>query len=123
MRLHYSSERREFFAALNRGKSPSPDTIKVMRTKALLRSAISDETRKKISANSVKAQLYLVARVDGSYFLTPDSTMELSITLRTLSVVANFLNSSEKTIRRALAKDGFVKKEWHVKVLGPAVSL
>jgi group I intron endonuclease len=117
MRLNYSSERREAIGALNRGKTLSLETIDVIRKAALNRNPMSDETRAKISANSAKALFYSISRVDQAPFLSKNGEMVVSVTLRTLPILADFLNSNEKTIRRALKTNGIVKKIWLVKVL------
>lgn len=110
MRLNYSVERRETIGALNRGKSLSANTIEAIRLAALNRAPMSDETRVKISANSTTAQFYSVSRVDNSYFISMDDVMVKSLILRTLPTVAGFIDCHEKTVRRALATDGIVKK-------------
>lgn len=102
MKANYSSERREAIGSLNRGKTLSTATIAKIRQAALVRDAISEETRAKVSANSGKAQLYSVGKVSGEEFISPDNTMVTSVTLRTLPVVADFLKCDEKTVRRAI---------------------
>lgn len=116
MKINYSSERREAIGALNRGKTFSASTIEAMRERALKRSPVTEETRNKISMITGKS--YLITRVDNTSFLSPEGEMVSSLTLRTLPVVRAFLNSNEKTVRRALKLDGIVKKEWYVKVRG-----
>lgn len=110
MRLNYSDERRAKIGSLNRGKILSASTIEAIRAAAFNRPSMSDDTRDKISANSAKAQVYSVSRVDNSLFLSTDNTKVSSLNLRTLPVVAQFIGCDEKTVRRALAKEGIVKK-------------
>ena len=114
MKIYYSSERREAIGALNRGKTLSASTIEAIRERALKRSPVSEETRNKISM--IKGKSYLITRVDNTSFLSPEGVMVSSLTLRTLPVVRAFLDSNEKTVRRALKSDGIVKKDWYVKV-------
>jgi group I intron endonuclease len=118
MRLNYSSERRERIGALNRGKKLSPDTIEAIRLAALKRAPMSEETRNKVSANSAKAQLYLVSRLDNNLFMSTKGIMVSEDIIRTLPVVAAFLGCDEKTVRRALHKDGIIKKLWVVRLYG-----
>lgn len=105
MRVNYSSERRARIGDLNRGKSLSEKTIELIRRAALARSPMTDETRTKISANSAKANLYQVSRVDGTLLRNGLS----SITLRTIPNLAKYCKCSEKTVRRALKDTGIVK--------------
>lgn len=114
MRLNYSSERREMIGSLNRGKTFSASHIEAIRAAAKNRAPMSDETRAKVSANSAKAQFYLVQRLDKSSFTSPDGVLVTSITLRTIPVVANFIGCAEKTVRRALKTNGVVKLTWQV---------
>lgn len=119
MRVNYSSERREQVRAINRGKTLSLETRALLQKAALLRPPMSDETRAKVSANSTVANLYSVTRVDGQ----PLSNGKMEMELRTINKVADFLSCDEKTVRRALASTGIVKKVHQVKVLGPALSM
>jgi len=115
MKINYSSERREAIGALNRGKTLSPQTVEAIRQAALNRRPMSDEVRNKISSKLGKT--YLISRVDNSLFLSPNNTMVSSVTLQTLNSVRDFLNCSEKTVRRALTTNNLVKKDWIVKVM------
>lgn len=114
MKLNYSSERREAIGALNRGKTLSTSTVEAMRKRALRRPAMSEETKNKIAMKLSK--FYLVTRVDGNPFLSPENVMVSSLTLHTLNTVRDFINCSEKTVRRALNGNGIIKKDWYVKV-------
>jgi group I intron endonuclease len=120
MRLNYSSERREAIGSLNRDKKLSLETIEAMQLAAMNRPLMSKESRDKISAHSAKAQLYTVSRVDGSFFISPSGNMVQSDTMRTLSVVSTFIGCSEKTVVRGIAKNGIVKKDWLVELIGKA---
>lgn len=106
--------------SLNRGKNLSASTIQAIRLAAISRLPMSDATRAKVSYNSAKAQLFSVSRLDNTLFLFLKGVMVSSDILRTLPVVASFIKSSEKTIRRAMAKQGIVKKVWLVRLLGKA---
>ena len=102
MREFYSSLapglRRETIGSLNRGKKLPASTVEVIRQAALNRAPISDDTRAKVSANSAKAQLYSVSRVDGTSFLSTDNKVVYSDVLRTLPVVASVIGCDEKTV-------------------------
>lgn len=102
MRLNYSSERREAIGALNRSKTLSIDTKELMRIKALARGPMTKATREKISANSTVANLYSVQLLNNSPF--PQGKE-----IRTISKVAELLECSEKTVRRAIKTNGIVK--------------
>lgn len=114
MRKNCSSERRKGIGSLNQGKKLSFETIERLRAAALLRSPMSEETRKKVSANSTVANLYLVRRVDNS--ILPDGTYNL--TLRTIPKVAKYCDCSEKTVQRALRGTGVIKKIWQITLVG-----
>ena len=118
MRLNYSSERREMVGALNRGKTLSTDTIEKIRSAALNRAPMSDETRAKVSKNSAKAQQYLVSRVDGNWFKDVQGNLQMWVIINTLAPVTTLTGSNEKTVRRAIKSDGIVKSEWIVTVVG-----
>jgi group I intron endonuclease len=110
MKLNYSSERREALAALNKGKTFSESTIKLMRLKALARgphSVAEPETLAKISVNSTTANLYSITLLgdDNTPFPNYGSGKEV----RTINKVAELLGCNEKTIRRALKTNGIVK--------------
>jgi hypothetical protein len=107
MRANYSQARRDAIGALNRGKRLSPEVVERMQFAAISRSPMSDETRSKVSANSANAALYELAMLDGT-LLPNDSQF---IVLRTISVVANYCNCSEKTVRRALKGTGIIKNK------------
>lgn len=120
MRVNYSSERREAIGALNRGKSFSDSTIEKIREAALNRSPMSDATRDKVSSNSAKAELFGVSRVDGASFTDADGQTVTSTVVRTILGVGLFVKCDEKTVRRALAASGVVKRTWKVVRLGKA---
>lgn len=119
MKLNYSSERREAIGALNRGKTFSDSTIKLMRLKALARGPHSEETLAKISVNSTTANLYsitLLPAVDQAShtgWAGDDNTSfpdyGTGKEVRTINKVAELLGCSEKTIRRALKTNGIVR--------------
>lgn len=112
MKLNYSSERREAIGALNRGKTFSESTIKLMRLKALAKGPHSEETIAKISANSTLANLYsinLLAYGAGGDDNTSFPDYGPGKEVRTINKVAELLGCNEKTIRRALKTNGIVK--------------
>jgi group I intron endonuclease len=108
MKLNYSSERREMIGSLNRGKKLSPETIELLRAAAQARPPMSDETRLKVSNNSAAAFQYEISKPDGSSFLTQEGILVQNMLINTTNKVAKFCNVNEKTVRRALAKDGIV---------------
>jgi len=114
MKINYSSERREAIGALNRGKTLSSVTVEKMRQSALNRTPMSQETRDKISLKSGK--FFLISRVDNTDFLSPEGVMVQSLQLYTVFTVRNFLNCNEKTVSRALKRNGIIKKLWLIKV-------
>ena len=95
----FTDARREMVGSLNRGKILSPETIEKMREKALNRSPMSDETKKKCIVHTRPVVLYnLNGTVYGEYFSILDA--------------ADSINCSEKTIRRALKTEkGLVKRQ------------
>lgn len=99
MKFIYTDARREMISILNKGKKLSYGTIEKMREKALNRSPMFDETKKKCIAHTRPVVLYnLNGTVYGEYFSILDA--------------ANSINSSEKTIRRALKTEkGLVKRQ------------
>jgi group I intron endonuclease len=101
----YTDARREMVGSLNRGKNLSPETIEKMKEKALNRSPMSDETKKKCIVHTRPVVLYnLNGTVYGEYSTILDA--------------ANSINCGEKTIRRALKTEkGLVKRQWIVKDL------
>lgn len=101
----YTDTRREMIGSLNRGKNLSPETIEKMKEKALNRSPMSDETKKKCIEQTRPVVLYnLNGTVYGEYSTILDA--------------ANSINCGEKTIRRALKTEkGLVKRQWIVKDL------
>ncbi len=105
MKDMFNNARREMIGSLNRGKKLSPETIEKMKAKALNRSPMSDETKKKCITNTRPIVLYnLNGTVYGEY--------------TTILVAAKSINCGEKTIRRALKTEkGLVKRQWIVKDL------
>ena len=101
----YTDARREMIGSLNRGKNLSPETIEKMKEKALNRSPMSDETKRKCIVHTRPVVLYnLNGTVYGEYSTILDA--------------ANSINCGEKTIRRALKTEkGLVKRQWIVKDL------
>lgn len=99
----YSDERCERIGSLNKGKSLSPEIIEKIRQKALLRSPMSEEIKKKCIKNTRPVILYnLNGTVFGQYSTIKDA--------------ANAINCNEKTIRRALQTEKkLVKRKWRVK--------
>ncbi len=120
MRLNYSSERRKIIGSLHRGKRLSASHIEAIRATAITRGPMSYETRAKVSANSAKAQIYLVKKLDQLSFASPEGVMVRSLTLRTIPVIASFLGCAEKTVRRALKINGVIKQTWQIINLGKA---
>jgi len=100
MKDMFSDARREMIGNLNKGKKLSPETIDKMREKALNRSPMSDETKKKkCITNTRPVALYnLNGTVYGEYSTILDA--------------AKSINCGEKTIRRALkTAKGLVKRQ------------
>lgn len=85
----FSDARREQIGNLNKGKKLSLETIEKIREKALARSPMSDETKKKCVVHTRPVVLYNLDRtVYGKY--------------STIIEAAASINCDEKTIRRAL---------------------
>ena len=101
----YTDARREMVGSLNRGKKLSPETIEKIRDKALNRSPMYNETKKKCITHTRPVVLYnLNGTVYGEYSTILDA--------------ANSINCGEKTIKRALKTEkGLVKRQWIVKDL------
>ena len=101
----YTYERRDMIGSLNKGKKFTPETIEKMREKALNRSPMSEETRKKCITHTRPVVLYnLDGTVYGEYSTILDA--------------AGSINCGEKTIRRALnTEKGLLKRQWIVKDL------
>ncbi len=85
----YSDARREIIGNLNKGKNFSRETIEKMREKALNRSSMSQEIRKKCISNTRPVILY---NLNGTVFGQFSTILE----------AAKSINCNEKTIRRAL---------------------
>lgn len=102
----YSDARREMIGSLNKGKKLSPETIEKIREKALNKSPVSDEIKKKCITNTRLVVLYnLNGTIYGEYSTILDA--------------AKSINCDEKTIRRGLKTEkGLVKRQWIVKDLG-----
>ena len=98
----YTDARREMVGSLNRGKKLSPETIEKMREKALNRSPMLDEIKKKCIAHTRPVVLYnLNGTVYGEYSTILDA--------------ANSINcGDQKSIKN---KKGLVKRQWIVKDL------
>lgn len=95
----YSNTRREQIRSLNKGKKFSTETIEKMREKALARSSMSDETKKKCITNTRPIILYNLDRTIYGKYLT-------------ILQAADAINCNEKTIRRALQTEKkLVKKQ------------
>jgi group I intron endonuclease len=108
MKLNYSSERREAIGSLNRGNKLLPSTIELLRAVALARPPMSDETRLKVSLNSGVAFQYEISKPDGSSLLNEEGILVSSVLINTTNNAAKFCNVSERTVRRAIDKDGIV---------------
>jgi group I intron endonuclease len=95
----FSDSRREMIGNLNKGKKLSPETIEILREKALNRPPMSDATKKKCITNTRPVVLYnLNGTVYGEYSTIIDA--------------AQSINCNEKTIRRALnTKKCLVKRQ------------
>lgn len=117
MKANYSQERREMIGSLNRGSKLSPATIELIRQAAVKRGPMTEETRAVVSANSTVAQLYEVSWPNGKPFMSPDKEMVTSLTIRTVSSVAQFIGCNERTVRRALAAQSHCKG-WKITRLG-----
>jgi len=101
---NYSDARREQIASLNRGKKFSSETIEKLREKALLRPAMSRETKLKCVSN---AKPIILLNLDKTVYGKYSSILE----------AANAINCNEKTIRRAFQTEKkLVKKQWIVKI-------
>lgn len=95
----YSKQRRETIGNLNKGKAFLPDTIEKMKTAALNRKPMSNETKIKCISNTKAVILY---NLNGTVFGKFTSILN----------AAKSINCNEKTIRRALNTDkGLVKKQ------------
>ena len=96
---------RERIGNLNKGKKLSPETIERIREKALIRPAMSEETKSKCITNTRPVVLYNLNRtVYGKY--------------STILEAAKAIDCSEKTIRRALQTEKkLVKRQWIVEDL------
>lgn len=90
---------------LNMGKKLSPETIERIREKALIRPAMSEETKSKCITNTRPVVLYNLNRtVYGKY--------------STILEAAKAINCGEKTLRRALQTEKkLVKRQWIVEDL------
>lgn len=75
---------------------------------------MTEETRALVSANSSKALLLSVSRVDGGSFLSAEGKTVSELVLRTIPVTAKFIGCGEKTVRRALKSNNIVKSTWKV---------
>ncbi|MCO8751331.1 hypothetical protein KLO70_18180 [Clostridioides difficile] len=85
----YTEARREMIGSLNKGTKLSPEIIEKMREKALNRSPMSEETKKKCIAHTRPVVLYnLNGTIYGKY--------------STILEAAKSISCGEKTIRRAL---------------------
>lgn len=95
----YTDARRDIIGNLNRGKKLSKEIIEKIRIKALNRSPMSEEIRKKCVSNTRPVVLYnLDKTIYGKYASIIDA--------------AKAINCNEKTIRRALLTDKkLVKKQ------------
>ena len=98
----YTDSRREMVGSLNRGKKLSSETIEKMREKALNRSPMLDEIKKKWIVHTRPVVLYnLNGTVYGEYSTILDA--------------ANSINcGDQKSIKN---KKGLVKRQWIVKDL------
>lgn len=104
----YSDVRREIIGSLNRGKKLSPETIEKLRERALNRSPMSDETKKKCITKTRPSpppvgRVHAPTKEGGArpvvlYNLNGTVYGEYS----TIFDAANAINCNEKTIRRAL---------------------
>lgn len=93
----FSEARREQIGNLNKGKKLSPETIQIIREKALARPPVSDETKKKCVVHTRPVVLYNLNRtVYGEYL--------------TIKEAAASINCYEKTIRRALETEKISQK-------------
>ena len=94
-------------------KNLAKKTIELIRSAAIIRSPISQETRDKVSLNSASANLYEIVKIN-------DSNTKKTIVVRTIAKVAEICDCSNKTIQRALQGNGIVKKTWYIRVIGKA---
>ena len=101
--IYSDGETGERIGNLNKGKKLSPETIERIREKALIRPAMSEETKSKCITNTRPVVLYNLNRtVYGKY--------------STILEAAKAIDCSEKTIRRALQTEKkLVKRQWIVK--------
>lgn len=123
MCANYSQRRRDKIGSLNRNQKLSVETVERMRIAALKRRSMSRETRLKVSANSAKAMLYELVMLDNSPIAKEGGSDVMSLTLRTIPVVATFCGCGEKTVRRALKGNGIIKGKRFIKPLGQASEL
>ncbi len=119
MRLNYSNERRKLIGALNRSQKLSSKTIELMRRAALNRAPHSNATRKKLSANSAKALLFEISRINGTSL--DNGLSKTSIILRTIKSVAQYCSCSERTVLkkkdffyRATKGNELIKNTWRI---------
>lgn len=68
----------------------------------------SSEAIPSVSLNSAVAFQCEISKPDGSSFLNQEGWLVYSVLLNTTSKVAEFCNVSERTVRRALDKNGIV---------------
>ncbi len=103
MKEIYSDEKRFMIGNLNRGKKLSQETIEKIRTKALNKPPMSDETKLKCISHTRPVILY---NLDDTVFGQYSTILE----------AAKAINCNEKTIRRALKTDKkLVKRQWIIK--------
>lgn len=99
----FSDARREQVANINRGKKLSPETIRLIREKALARTPVSDKTKEKCVVHTRPVVLY---NLDGTVYGKYSTIIE----------AAASINCNEKTITRALQTEKkLVKRQWIVK--------
>ena len=109
-----------YSSSLNRGKKLQSNTIELLRAAALARPHMSNETRLKVSLNSAVAFQFKISKPDGSSFLNQEGFLVNSVLINTISKVAEFCNVGERTVRRALDKNGIVIQ---VASINPGISL
>ena len=102
MRNNYSLERRQRVGNINKGKTLSEETRKLMSKAAQLRGPMSKESRIKCAVNM---RPVTISNLDGSNPIHFVSIKEASVGI----------SCHQKTIRRALNGNGVLKKIYIVK--------
>ena len=101
MRENYSEERRQRVAKINKGKTLSEETRKLLREAALQRKPMSLESRLKCVSN---VRPVTITNLDGTNLINFSNVVEAS----------KAIGCSEKTVRRALNSNGLLHRKYIV---------